>query len=122
MARVIIIDDELSIRSLLRLLLEKSGYDVAEAQDGEEGIRIQKTQPADLIITDIFMPGKEGLETIMKLKADFPDTKIMAISGGGPFLDRDTFLQAAIILGADYALAKPFGKEDLLKAAGDLLG
>jgi len=68
------------------------------------------------------MPVKDGIETIMELKADFPDTKIIAISGGGPFKDKDNLLVIAKKLGADYALTKPFKIEDLLKATGELLG
>lgn len=114
MAHIIVIDDELSMRSLMRLILEQSGYDVAEAQDGNEGIQLQKVQPADLVITDLIMPEKENFETIMELKSAFPDTKIIAISGGGQFIDKDKFLQIANKSGADYALAKPFEKEELL--------
>ncbi len=122
MARILIIDDELSMRSLIRMILEQAGHDVADAQDGNEGIRIQKAQPADLVITDLIMPGKEGFETIIELKTDFPDTKLIAISGGAQFIDKDNILRTANKLGADYALAKPFKKEGLLKAAGKLLG
>lgn len=122
MARILIIDDELSMRSLIRLILEQSGYEVADAQDGDEGIKLQKAQPADLIITDLLMPGKEGFETIIELKADFPDTKIIAISGGGQFIDKNNFLQIAHKLGADYTLSKPFEKQDLIKATEELLG
>ncbi len=122
MARILIIDDELPMRSLIRLILEQSGHDVADAQDGDEGIKLQKAQPADLVITDLIMPEKEGFETIMELKTDFPDTKIIAISGGGQFLDKDDFLRIANKLGADYTLAKPFERKDLLKVTGQLLG
>jgi len=122
MARVLIIEDESPMRSLIRIILEKEGYDVADTLDGEEGIKLLKDQPADLVIADILMPVKDGIETIMELKADFPDTKIIAISGGGPFKDKDNLLVIAKKLGADYALTKPFKIEDLLKATGELLG
>ncbi len=122
MARVLVIDDDSSMRSLIRLFLEQSGHDVAEAQDGDEGIKLQKAQPADLVITDLLMPEKEGFETIQELKEDFPDIKIIAISGGGQFLDKDDFLRIANQLGADSVLSKPFEKEELLMVTGELLG
>jgi CheY-like chemotaxis protein len=83
MLRILIIDDEDQFRSMLRRVLERASYEVVEAQDGNEGIQRCREAPMDLIITDILMPGKEGLETIMDLRREFSQVKIIAISGGG---------------------------------------
>ncbi len=81
-----------------------------EAPDGKVALWIYKEKPADLIITDIIMPEKEGIETIMELKREFPDVKIIAISGGGKG-DAGQYLDMAKKMGADNTLAKPFEKE-----------
>jgi len=83
MARILIIDDESQIRSMLRLMLERVGYEVDEAPDGLEGIRQYREDPADLIITDLIMPNKDGIGMIIDLKKEFPKVKIIAMSGGG---------------------------------------
>ena len=83
MARILIIDDDTRILDTYCSMLEHGGYEVVVATNGNEGIRTFKEELPDLVITDIFMPEKEGLETIRELKQDFPDVKIIAISGGG---------------------------------------
>jgi CheY-like chemotaxis protein len=120
MALILIIDDDVQIRAMLRRILGRAGYEVVEAPDGRQGIRLHRQQPADLIITDIIMPEKEGIETIMELRHDFPGLKILAISGGGRE-PPDEYLQMAKSFGAQRTLAKPFGPKDLLKAVGELL-
>lgn len=121
MALILIIEDDLTVREVLRQILEHAGYEVMEASDGKEGIDFHRKRQADLIITDIIMPKKEGLETIMDLKADFPELKIIAISGGGR-LGPETYLELAKGFGANRILDKPFGHEELLEAVQDLLG
>lgn len=81
MESILIIDDEPQIRSMIRLILERSGYTVIEASDGIEGIRRFREKPADLIITDLIMPNKDGIGMIIELKKEFPDVKIVAMSG-----------------------------------------
>ncbi len=119
--RILIVDDEAQIRTMLRKILEDAGYEVSEAPDGKVALWIHKEKPADLIITDLIMPEKEGIETILELKKDFPDVKMIAISGGGKG-DLATYLDLARKSGADSALGKPFEKEELLKEVKDLLG
>jgi YesN/AraC family two-component response regulator len=121
MKSILIIDDEEQIRTMLRNLLERLGYEVVEAPDGKKGIRLFRKSPTDLIITDIVMPEKEGIELIMELKQEFPDVKIIAISGGG-HNDPENYLSLAKELGAQRIVAKPFEKEDLLKAVRELVG
>lgn len=120
MLRILIIDDEDQFRSMLRQVLERASYEVVEAQDGNEGIQRCREAPMDLIITDILMPGKEGLETIMDLRREFPQVKIIAISGGGRTGDLN-FLELAKRLGAQGTLQKPCGQEELLDAVQEIL-
>jgi len=115
MARILVIDDEPQIRSLLRQMLEREGHDVEDAADGKAGLQLFREHPADLVITDILMPEKEGLETIRELRRDFPDTPAIAISGGGTF-DPDLCLNLASKLGASEVIQKPFLKRELLEA------
>ena len=82
MARILVVDDDQDMRKLLRKTLEKAGYEVVEAPDGVKATRVYQQNPADIIITDIFMPEKEGLELIQEVKRNFPGAKIIAISGG----------------------------------------
>jgi len=119
-ASILVMDDEEQMRTMLRMLLEREGYEVVEASDGKEGLRRYRENPTDLIITDLIMPEKEGIETIMELRRDFPDVKIIAMSGGGR-LDPGQYLRMAKNFGVRYTFAKPFEKEDLLKAVRDLL-
>lgn len=120
MARILIIDDEAPIRALLKKILEREGYETVPASGGKEGIKIHRENPADLIITDLIMPEKEGLETIMELRRDFPDVKIIAMSGGGK-IDPETYLHIAKTLGAIRTIAKPFDRRELLNTIQELL-
>ena len=121
MADIIIIDDEPALRATMRKILERVGHQIREAEDGDRGIELQRERAADLVITDIFMPGKEGMETIQELKEEFPDVRILAVSGGaslgasGPLMDAELF-------GADATLAKPFTVETLQERVAEVLG
>ena len=120
MALILIIDDEPQIRSMLKLMLERDGYEVAEAPDGIEGIKIHRQNPADLIITDLIMPNKDGIGMIIELKKEFPDVKIIAMSGGG--LNKpEGYLRGAKKLGAACTLTKPIDRDELLRAIKDVL-
>jgi len=120
MKRILIIDDESQIRSMLRLMLEREGYEVIEAPDGIEGIRLYRQTPADLIITDLIMPHKDGIGMIIELKKEYPDVKIIAMSGGG--LNKpDGYLKGAQKLGASRTLVKPIDREEMLRAVKDII-
>jgi YesN/AraC family two-component response regulator len=120
MERILIIDDEAPIRSMIRLILEREGYTVAEASDGAEGIRCFREKPADLVITDLIMPNKDGIGMILELKKEFSTAKIIAMSGGG--LNRpEGYLRGAKKLGAAYTLSKPINRQELLRAVRDAL-
>lgn len=121
MPRILVIDDEAPVRDLFRMMLERAGYEVALAGDGKEGMASHRETPADLIITDIVMPEKEGLETIVELRRDYPDVKIIAISGGGR-IGPDSYLDMAKSLGAHCAFSKPVDRDELLAALRELTG
>ena len=122
--RLLVIDDQEEVRETLRDMLEANGYEVLEAADGKKGLRLlkrqelkqPKTKPVDVVITDMIMPEKEGVETILELRRKYPGIKIVAISGGGP-----DYLRMAKVLGADRILAKPFSPEELLDAVRKVL-
>jgi CheY-like chemotaxis protein len=120
MGRILIIDDDVQILNMLRQILEREGYEVVSAINGNEGIRLYREKPTDLIITDLIMPEKDGIETIMELRRDFPDVKIIAISGGGRS-HPGPYLNSAKELGAQYTFAKPVKRKELLKAVRELL-
>jgi CheY-like chemotaxis protein len=105
----------------MREILESAGHEVVEAKNGAQGISFQRAQPFDLVVTDIIMPEKEGVETIIELKRDFPDLPIVAISGGGRTRNLD-FLKIAAQYGATRILAKPFSEEELVEAVEGSLG
>lgn len=119
MAKILVVDDDQQIRSLLMRVFVSSGYDVRTAENGAVGIKMLREEAADLLVTDILMPEKEGIETIMEVKRDFPGMKIVAISGG----DRDgcDFLPMTKPLGADCSLRKPFSLEEISKVVKELL-
>jgi CheY-like chemotaxis protein len=121
MMSILIIDDDAGIRRLLRAALEKAGYAVSEASDGAAGMAAYRSSPADVVITDVFMPGQDGIETIQQLRAEFPDSRIVAMSGGSVGGASGTLTDAAL-LGADATLAKPFTLEALARTVGGLLG
>jgi CheY-like chemotaxis protein len=120
MARILVIDDDDTVRLSMRLALEDAEHQVDEAPNGAAGLERLKIQPADLVVTDIFMPEKEGLETIDEIKRDYPDVKIIAISGGGRIEPQD-YLEIARQLGADRSLFKPFDIQLLVDTVDELL-
>ncbi len=121
MSRILIIDDEELVRLTIRQMLEDAGYTVAEAENGAEGIRKLADFEADLIITDLLMPEKEGLETITELRSSHPELKIIAISGGARFKGAH-YLDCAKKLGAQEILPKPFSDQQLQTVVEHMLG
>lgn len=105
----------------LRRYLERHGFEVAVASDGDEGIEIHRANPADLVVTDILMPGKEGFETIKGLREITPELRIVAISGGGRN-EPHTYLRFAQRFGADRAFSKPLDLSVLVSSIRELLG
>src|SRR5210317_1392424 len=120
MADILIIDDEPGVLRVLRKILEGEGHTVTEAPDGEVALRHFEGKPADLVITDIFMPGMDGIEFLVHVRKTFPNALVLAMSGGG-ILSRDQALSDAALLGADQILQKPFSREEVLEAVDRIL-
>lgn len=121
MAHILLVDDNDQVRTSLRLTLEQAGYEVEEAADGQEAVRRYRARPADVVITDIVMPKKDGLEAIMEIWRDFPDARIIALSGSESVTDPATNLEYARIFGALRSFTKPVNREELLGAVRELL-
>ena len=117
---ILVIDDEEPVRTVLRQMLEKEGYEVEEAPDGAVGLSLLQDHPIDLVITDLFMPEKEGIETMREVQKSFPQVKIIAMSGGGRMGKLD-FLPMAESFGAQRTLAKPFERKELLETVRAVL-
>jgi CheY-like chemotaxis protein len=120
MPRILLVDDDESFRRMLRLTLMKLGYEVLDAANGVEAVRLHAVLPADLVITDLIMPEREGLETIQELHRHHPNLKIIAMSGGGRINAKD-FLVIAKLFGASRTFTKPFATQDLAAAITELL-
>lgn len=120
MATILVTDDEALVRLTLRKILEKEGHCVLEAGNGAQASAVTAEISIDLLITDIIMPEREGIETIMALRKTQPQLRILAISGGGRSASLD-YLTTAELLGANATLSKPFGKDALLAVVKTLL-
>ena len=120
MPSVLIIDDDDQFRKLIKRFLERAGYEVLEASNGIEGINMYKRIKADLIVTDLIMPEQEGIETIIKLRREYPTVKIIAMSGGGMIIEPDNYLKIARNLFVQYTFKKPFERDEFLSAVYDL--
>jgi CheY-like chemotaxis protein len=114
MPRILVIDDNDDIRSMLELLLRREGFDVAAAHHGEEALALFAERPADIVITDLFMPERDGIETIVALRDRYPDAKIIAMSGWQSQRGPD-YLAVAREIGAAGTLRKPFQPHELLR-------
>ncbi len=127
MPQILVIEDDAAYRDMLTEALSEAGYPVLSAENGDEGIKLCYTHHCPLVITDIFMPEKEGLETIRELKHEFPTLKIIAISGGGfrshyaVTSGAENALAAAKVFGASHTLFKPFEIQHLLDLVEELL-
>ncbi|RMH80831.1 MAG: response regulator [Calditrichaeota bacterium] len=121
MARILVVDDDAQIRLMLERMLSRHGFEVLVAEDGAEALKTAIQNPVDVILMDIIMPEKEGIETIVEMRKKFPRVKIIAMSGGSPYLGADTNLTIARRVGADQILRKPFQQVELLGAIREVL-
>ena len=119
--RVLIVDDDAGVRNFLRMLLELEGYEIATVANGNEALEAQRQDPAAVVLTDIFMPEAEGMETIVQLRKEFPQARIIVMSGGGSYRGTD-YLKLARELGASKTLKKPFAPQDLIDAMREITG
>ncbi|HMF85635.1 MAG TPA: response regulator [Nitrospiraceae bacterium] len=113
MVSILIIDDEESVRALLRSVLEAAGYEVTEAANGRQGLERYRLRPTDLVIVDMLMPVMSGLDMLLDLTREFLHAKVIAISGAG---GEQNVLDVAKLLGARQTLQKPFSMPQLLQA------
>ena len=121
MDKILIIEDDNEVRDFLESVLSRAGYETATAADGRAGLQVFRSEPFDLVITDIIMPEKDGIETIMDMKREQKDLKVLAISGGGR-AEPDNYLESARLLGADATMKKPFTHQEMLETIVKLLG
>jgi DNA-binding response OmpR family regulator len=120
MGRILVVDDDDKVRQAICDALELNGHEIVAAGNGLRALESFSAGAFDLVITDIVMPEKEGLETIIELRGLSPDLAILAISGGGSFVPGG-YLKSALMLGADKALEKPFSLSLLLETVDELL-
>lgn len=130
MAKIIVIDDERDIRDVLMEVLRRAGHEVKVAADADEGLRLLREHGADLVITDVIMPGKDGVDTVYEIRMEFPNTRIIVISGGGKLtpieyrpaaISTSAFLASAVVAGADVTLTKPFDRAEILDAVNAII-
>lgn len=120
MVRLLVADDDADMRQSMRLLLERAGYEVELAPNGARALELQRKRAADVLITDIFMPESDGLETIERFRREFPQVRIIAMSGGGVRVKGERYLETAGVVGADAVLRKPFETKLLLQTLQSL--
>jgi CheY-like chemotaxis protein len=130
MANILIIDDEKDVRNVLKEVLERAGYDAIVAANAREGLEKLESKGADLIITDVIMPGIDGVAAVKQIREDHPDVPIIVISGGGNVapmeyepgaISTSAYLASATNAGANRTLTKPFERQELLDAVRALL-
>ncbi|CAN5408142.1 response regulator [soil metagenome] len=120
MAHILVIDDDAIIRRMLMERLTDAGYQVFEAGHGNEGLKVMRAEPADLVLCDLYMPEKEGLETIQELRRNYPELKIIAMSGGNRKSPVD-LLPIAKSMGANETIHKPFKLAELVQLIDSML-
>ena len=118
MPRILVIDDDTAVRTTVRLLLERAGYEIVEAADGKEASRM--LDGLDLVITDLLMPEVDGVDLIALIRREGHKVPVIAMSGGGK-VDSKSYLEVARALGAYATIAKPFDLEHLLETVRDAL-
>ena len=129
-AHVLVVDDEEDIRDVLKIILERAGFEVDVAASADDGIGMMRDKKADVVVTDIIMPGKDGVDAVYDIRMEFPKTKIIVISGGGNVkpdsyepgaIKTMAYLASASAAGADVTLTKPFERDELISAVKGLV-
>lgn len=120
MARILLVDDEQDFRRIVSRMLTAGGHQVEEAVDGRQAIEAYRARPSDLVLADLYMPDVDGVEAIIRLRHEFPEVRIIAVSGGG-YLGKDDVLKIAAGVGAQATLTKPLEKKTLLAAVEKVL-
>ncbi len=120
MTKVLLVDDDPQVRRMLGETLRQEGLEVTEATSGKEALERYREGPADVVIMDIIMPGQDGVEAIHSLRGEFPEAKIIAVSGGSPNIPGERLLKTASQLGADRAFGKPMEIDLLIQTIREL--
>jgi len=115
MPHILIVDDDTSIQKMLKIFFENKKFKVSLASDGREAVYLQSREPADILLTDIFMPEQEGLETIREIRDKYPNTKIIAMSGGAFYRAPNDYLTIAQKIGAHDVICKPFELKEIFE-------
>ena len=118
--RVLVVDDDPEMRESVARVLVTAGYAVEVAEDGEHAIEVQRARPSQVLITDVFMPTRDGLETIQFFREAWPGMPIIALTGGSPTGKSDEYLMVAKVAGADVTLRKPVAAQTLLESLSAL--
>jgi DNA-binding response OmpR family regulator len=118
--RVLVVDDDPDMRESVARVLAAAGYVVEVAEDGQQAIDVQRARPAQILITDVFMPARDGLETIQFFRQQWPSMPIIAMTGGSPTGEVDDYLKVAEVAGANVTLRKPFPARELLESLSAL--
>ena len=118
--QILVIEDDFAVRELILQTLSKAGYQVIAAGDGVEGLNLFRERNPGLVITDIVMPKKEGLQTIIELRQESPSVKVIAMSGGGRYCNAD-YLKLARKFGARRTVSKPFMRDEMLAVVKEVL-
>lgn len=121
MAKILMVDDEEPILKLMTEILEQDNHEVTMARTGQEGISQYHADMFDLVITDLVMPEKSGLDLIMELRKSNPEVKVIAISGGGGIHGRFDYLPIASLIGALKVIKKPFQINEMKEAIASLI-
>jgi len=119
--KIYVIDDDSQCNQMICMILENAGYEVRSAANGAEGLRLFKKERPDLVITDLYMPEKEGLETVMEMRQMDKKVRILVLSGGSPNVSMFEMLNTAKMFGADATMAKPVAIDTFLHAVKWLL-
>jgi DNA-binding response OmpR family regulator len=119
--KILVIDDDSSVRYMLARILRTGAYDVVMADDGDHGLAVFRKERPDLVICDLMMPHRNGIETIAQIRRESPAMKIIAISGGGRAMNVDG-LATALETGANEIIVKPFRADDVLSRVSETLG
>lgn len=122
MANVLVVDDEAPMRDMVTQMLQRDGHQVTTSDEGGAALALMQSHRFDLVILDVLMPGKDGIETTLEIKAQYPDTKILVMSGGRRAISAEFNLNSASLLGADASLQKPFDWSGLRGKLTELLG
>lgn len=121
MAKILVVDDEESVRFIIKETLEQDRHEVTEARTGNEALAMFAQKPAELVITDLVMPDKNGIDLILELKSRYPNVRILAISGGGGLNGRFDYIPIAELIGARSVMRKPFNIFELRDTVNALL-